>query len=97
MKLFAVLSPNPNPRLEAAIKQQFPDDHLVLALNIWLVAGTMSSVEVCRLLGIVDGSNGSGLVVSFGSYYGRAPRKVRDWITSRYVEDAPSANTGDLL
>lgn len=91
MKLFVIVCENPNPRLEQAIKAQFPRDFMRLSFNAWMVSSPDTAEELSKQLGIFDGSNGAGLVVGVASYYDRAPKKTRDWITKRY----PLPLTGD--
>ncbi|MCA8908921.1 MAG: hypothetical protein KDA49_05560 [Rhodospirillaceae bacterium] len=96
MKLFVVVCENPNPRIEAAIRQHFPKHHLVLAFNAWLVGGDTTAQELSRTLGIYDGSNGAGLVIGVASYYGRASKRTRDWISQRFsLDDRPAHQDGD--
>ncbi len=100
MKIFAVMSQNPNPRLAAAVRREFPQHHLALSLNSWLVGSDASAQEVSDLLGILDGSNGAGLVLGVASYYGRAPKSIRNWITARWDGEgssAPDAQPVDTL
>ena len=107
MKLFVIVCENPNPRLEQAITAQFPRDFMRMSFNAWMVSSPDTAEQLSRQLGIYDGSNGAGLVVGVASYYGRAPKKTRDWITKRYPlppgggdddtgaeDDAPAARVG---
>ena len=95
MRLFVVVCENPNPRLDAAIRRAFPRDHLVLSFNAWLVGCQSTAQELSQMLGIFDGSNGTGLVIGVASYYGRAPKRTRDWINQRYSLDDLKSATGE--
>lgn len=92
MKLFVIVCENPNPRLEQAVKGLFPRDYMRLSFNAWMVSSPDSAEQISKQLGIFDGSNGAGLVVGVASYYGRAPKKTRDWITKRFP--LPAADDG---
>jgi len=80
MTLFAILGHNDDPKLAAALVRHFPNDHLRIGQGQWLLAGKNTTVDVSNLLGITDGSNGSAIVVSISSYYGRASTNVWEWM-----------------
>jgi len=80
MTLFAILGHNDDPKLAAALTTHFPNDHLKIGHGQWLLAGKNTTVDVSNLLGITDGSNGSAIVVSISSYYGRASANVWEWM-----------------
>lgn len=40
--------------------------------------------ELSNILGVTDGSNGTGVIVGVSSYYGRGPTNIWDWISSRW-------------
>jgi hypothetical protein len=81
MLLFAILGHNDNPALAAALNTHFPGNHLKIGAGQWLVAGKDTTVvDVSNVLGISDGTNGSGIVVSISSYYGRASQNIWEWM-----------------
>ena len=90
MKLFSIVSPTASPRLEKVIGELYPKDHLRLSFNAWMVAADTTAEALSKELGIFDGTNGSGLVFGVTSYFGRAPKRTRDWITKRFAPPEPS-------
>jgi hypothetical protein len=92
MPLFAVI-PLGNNRAalrDALSRAQNPIDHLALQNGAgFLVNFHGTSVELSHALGISDPDKqvksltGSALVVSIGSYYGRGPTTMWEWIQTR--------------
>ena len=81
MLLFAILGHDDNPKLEAAMAVHFPGNHLRLGKGQWLVAGSNTTVvDVSNILGISDGVNGSAIVISIATYYGRANTNIWEWM-----------------
>jgi hypothetical protein len=81
MLLFAILGHDDNPRLSAALTLHFPGNYLRIGNGQWLVAGGNTTVvDVSNILGISDGTNGSGIVISIASYYGRANTNIWEWM-----------------
>lgn len=58
-------------------------DFIDLPLAGFFVSYHGTSQELSGLIGISDGSSGNGVVASVGSYYGRAPTNIWDWVKSR--------------
>jgi hypothetical protein len=89
MIVFAVIALAPNPALEAAIAAKYPDSHLKIGPNSWLVAGSGTAEETSRRLGVYGGSDiGMTVVFSTAGYFGRAPSNVWEWIKAKM--EAPS-------
>lgn len=80
MIIFAVLTPSDNPQLEAAMASLFPDNYLKVGPGQYLVAGKGTAADISNVLGITDGKNGSGIVLSTSSYYGRAGNNIWEWM-----------------
>jgi hypothetical protein len=80
MIIYAVLTPAENPQLEAVLGLQFPDNYLKIGPGQYLVAGKGTAIEVSNSLGITDGTNGTGIVLSTSSYYGRAGNNIWEWM-----------------
>jgi hypothetical protein len=80
MIIFAVLTPTDNLQLEAAMTALFPDNHLKVGPGQYLVAGKGTAVDISNTLGITDGRNGNGIVLSTSSYYGRAGNNIWEWM-----------------
>ncbi len=58
-------------------------DFIDLPVTGFFVSFPGTSQELSGLIGISDGSSGNGVVASVGSYYGRAPTNIWDWVKSR--------------
>jgi hypothetical protein len=80
MIIFAVLTPSDNLQLEAAMASFFNDNYLKVGPGQYLVAGKGTAADVSNILGITDGKNGNGIVLSTSSYYGRAGNNVWEWM-----------------
>jgi hypothetical protein len=80
MTLFAILAHNDDPKLADALAVHFPNNFLKVGHGQWLVAGKGTTIELSNQLGISDGSNGSAIVVSISSYYGRASTNIWEWM-----------------
>jgi hypothetical protein len=85
MAVFAVLARSPNPKLDAVVKLLFPEDSIQLSSDQWLVSFSGTVIALSDKLGITGegGATGSAVVVQIGSYYGRAPQVVWDWIKTK--------------
>lgn len=85
MTIYAIMLPNPQPNLAAAILATYPDDHYKINETQWLVSGTGTALEVVSKLGIYDPKDsgrhtGTAVVFATTSYHGRAPTAIWDWI-----------------
>lgn len=69
--------------MKRALQKSFPDNHLEVTDGQFLVASQSTAMDVSNRLGITDGENGSAIVFSMGSYYGRASTNIWDWIKSK--------------
>jgi hypothetical protein len=58
----------------------FPGNYLKVGPGQYLVAGKGTAIDISNALGITDGKNGSGIVLSTSSYYGRAENNVWEWM-----------------
>jgi hypothetical protein len=89
MTIFAILLPTPQPKLVAAIKAAYVDEHLALNDTQWLVSAGGTAMDVSAKIGVTDPNNrqatpvGSAVIFSITSYYGRAPTPVWDWIKAK--------------
>jgi hypothetical protein len=80
MIIFAILTPSDNPQLEAAMGALFADNYLKVGPGQYLIAGKGTAIEISNALGITDGRNGSGIVLSTAGYYGRAGNNLWEWM-----------------
>ena len=89
MTIFAVLLPNNQPKVVAAIQREFPNDHLQVTPLQWLVSGSGTALNVTTKLGIYDPkepaapASGNAIVFAVSSYHGRAPTPIWDWVKSK--------------
>lgn len=89
MTIFTILMPTPQPQIVEAMKEAFPDDHLIINETQCLVSSAGTVMSVTAKLGIYDAKNpsapstGSAIVFAISSYYGRAPTMVWDWIKAK--------------
>ncbi len=88
MTVFAVLLPIEQPALAQKIVSAFPNDHLKITENQWLISANGTAVDLTAKLGIVDPNSleppvGSGIVFATSGYYGRAPGTTWDWIKAK--------------
>lgn len=85
MPIFAVFPFSNHEKLGKAIEDLLPDGSKALPRGCWLVAFAGTAAELAAKLGITpDGENGTGIVLSVGSYYGRAPVDNWEWLESRW-------------
>lgn len=83
MSVFVIISPVPsNPRLQAMIKQHYPNNHYELYSNQWLVSGGVTAQELSEKLGIdkTTDESGSAIVFSISSYWGKANPNIWEWL-----------------
>jgi hypothetical protein len=88
MAIFVVLPRVPSVRLDQRIKEVFPEDAIQLSSDQWLISFTGTVIALSEKLGITGQPDGtpavaSALVAQMGSYYGRAPQVVWDWIKTK--------------
>ena len=81
--MFVILAGSDPDKVAAVIAEKYPNDFLMVAPGQWLVAGDGTAQEVSNNLGITDGTNGSGLVLSFQTYFGRSKPQNWEWIADK--------------
>ena len=80
MAQFVVAMPDES-RLQAAIQQVYPNDHLKLWGGLWLVSDEYATAQqVCVKLGAHDGTKGTILVTSVNGYWGHASKNIWEWL-----------------
>jgi hypothetical protein len=80
MIIFAIMTPQDSPTLQTAMASAFPDNYLRVGPGQYLVASRGTAVDVSNALGITDGTNGTGIVLSTSAYYGRAGNNIWEWL-----------------
>lgn len=83
MPVFAVLAPLDNQRIGAAIESVFADNFFRLSNGQWFVSTHGTAQQLSDRLGISDGSNGGGVVVTVASYWGRSNPDLWPWLAAR--------------
>jgi hypothetical protein len=85
MAIFVVLPRAQNPKLDAVITASFAADSIQLAPNQWLISFPGTVIALSEKLGVTGdgGQTGSAVIAQIGSYYGRAPQVVWDWIKTK--------------
>lgn len=84
MAVFAVLMPVNNATLEQSIEERFKTDALKIRPGQWLVAAPGTAKELSDTLGVTDGSNGSAVIITAASYFGRANPSIWEWIRAKW-------------
>jgi hypothetical protein len=74
------------PDFTTALTTKFADDYLWVAPNVCLVAGKGTAQDISNALGISEGTTASGIVSAMGSYYGRAPTNVWEWVKAKWEQ-----------
>ena len=85
MSIFVVISPMPsNTKLQATIKEKYPNDYYELHQNQWLVSSEGTTRELSEALGINDKNaakyTGPAIVFAISSYWGRANTDIWEWL-----------------
>lgn len=87
MAIFLIV-PISNPTgVEQAITEQQKLgklDFTKLPSSGFFVSFSGTSQELSNLVGISEGTSGTGVVVAVSSYFGRAPTNIWDWVKSRW-------------
>lgn len=83
MAIFAVIATTDNQKLGPSIAKVFPENHLQINTQSWLVSLDGTSQELSDKLGVTDGSHGSAVIVSISGYYGRAPTTIWEWMKAK--------------
>jgi hypothetical protein len=82
MTVFVVLKVSSPQLLKPAIESKFPNDHLYLGKDEWLVSSaSMTSRDVSDALGVSEGPNGDAVVLAVAGFWGRATQDVWEWLT----------------
>jgi hypothetical protein len=55
--------------------------------DVWLIAYNGTTREMAEVLGVRDGSVGTGIVSAINSYSGRAAQEVWEWLKVNWPQD----------
>ena len=87
MTIFLVIPSSDAGPIQKALEDHKAQHHLdftSLPKNGYFVSYNGTSEELSNLIGISDGSSGTGVIVAVSSYYGRAPTTLWEWVKSRW-------------
>ena len=95
MTVFAVIAPQANEQLQAAIERLYGDGrHYLVAPGQYLVHSAASTTnEFTESLGVSSGTLGRVLVVRVENYGGWHARSMWEWISSK-INESPSPPSG---
>jgi hypothetical protein len=90
MALFAILLPKENPRIVAAIKDKFTENnYFEICPTQWIVSGKGPAKKISDTIGISSEGEqtlGSGVVLAFTGYWGRASTDLWEWMKIKIEE-----------
>ncbi len=81
--MFAIFGQIGAEALGRVIAEKFPEAHYPLSNNAWIVIADSTAKGISDQLGITDGSVGTGVVLLFTSYYGRASTQLWEWVAAK--------------
>ena len=84
MAIFVVLGLGETTALTSNIKNSFPDDYYEVDQDKWLVStvGTTAK-DIALKLGMDRTQKISGMVITFGGYYGFASKDIWEWLKAK--------------
>lgn len=92
MAIFAVLSPEPNAKLETAVRDAFPDSFYKITPAQFLVsAPKLTTNQVSEKLSVTGGGVGRALIIRFSSYTGWHSKDMWEWIGNQTSPTLPSS------
>jgi hypothetical protein len=83
MGIFVIFRVSNPEKMKAAVESEFPQDHISLGHNEWLVSMKGTAKEVSDKLKISDATNGVAMVFGMSNYFGRASSDIWDWIKAK--------------
>lgn len=87
MAIFLVIPTVPKAEIKPELKAKITEHqlpHYLLNNGGYLVAFNGTSKELSDRLEISEGQSGTAIVASIGSYYGRAPNDVWEWMSAHW-------------
>jgi hypothetical protein len=78
--IFVVFRVTNAAALEAALKNVFPENYLIVGNGEYLVSAIGSAKDVSDRLGISSGPVGPAIVFKMSNYFGRASTDIWEWI-----------------
>ncbi len=84
MGIFVVFRVHDPLKMKAAIEAAFPNDHIQVNPDEWLISSAGTAIGISEKLGISDVKNDLiGIVFGMSGYYGRASNEIWDWIKAK--------------
>ena len=83
MTIFVIFRVHNAARMEAALATTFPDNHLKVAPNEWIVSATGTASEISAKIGIPQTPELTAMVFSMANYHGRASTEIWEWIKTK--------------
>ena len=87
MTVFALVNISDPVKIEAALNQHFAENFLKVSSSVFFVAGRgVTAQNISDKLGITDGTNGIGIVITSAGYFGRAAQNIWEWINVKVAQ-----------
>ena len=85
MTIFVVLRVQDAARMKAALAEKYPEDHLDLGNDEWLVSAKGTAKGLSDHLGVTSdpATAGNAIIFSMDSYFGRASADIWEWIKAK--------------
>lgn len=96
MAVFAIVAPEIDPRLEAALGKEFEGAFLQIGPGQFLlVVNNVTTPEVAQKLGSNDGAVGRVFIASVSNYTGWHNKDIWEWLAARAQNSPPTAPSKD--
>lgn len=83
MAIFAVVGSDQPEKLEAIIKEKFPDQYCNIGIGQWFIyTEKMTTQEAAEAIGI-DGNQGKLIVIPVSNYWGFHFNNTWEWLEKR--------------
>jgi hypothetical protein len=88
MTVFAIMNVANPAAMSNALQAHFPDDHIKISANEFLVAARgQTARNISDKLGVTEASTiGSAIIFTTSGYYGRAPNNVWEWVSAKLAQ-----------
>ncbi len=89
MTIFIVCRVQDPVKMKKSIQDNFPNDHIYLEHNEWLISTNGTAKELSDKLGItnivagIPTIVGTAIIFSVENYFGRAPTNIWEWIKTK--------------
>jgi hypothetical protein len=84
MTIFAVIAPDPDPKLEPAVREAFPDSFYKINPSQFLVsAAKLTTNQVAEKIGAPNGGVGRVLIARISTYTGWHTKDMWEWLAAQ--------------